>query len=253
MTLDWWPLLCCILMPDIQPGPCSIQAKTVNSDHSFKYDKMTNLLPILTYLPALNRHAKLTYTFNYVSSLTWKNFFWSTVKIIKIEIPENTAALILRWAAAWKIQPKGLCAQRRLGSAWASAQSDQSLRSALRTQAFFMRTAKSPLGRCPDWSESSLDPKVILLFLSRSGLNWNKVVLLQSNRSWRCRWNGKQCQCSQSDLGLQYICPDQSVRKLRIMTVKHLNRYRQPPKEPRGPTLCQNSPSVLQNKLCRFW
>ena len=55
-----------------------------------------------------------------------------------------------------------VCAQRRLRSAWASAQSDQSLRSAfngyLRTQAFFMRTAKTliRLGGCPGWSESSL-------------------------------------------------------------------------------------------------
>ena len=41
---------------------------------------------------------------------------------------------------------KCLCAQRRLRSAWASAQSDQSLRCALNgylmTQTFFMRTAK---------------------------------------------------------------------------------------------------------------
>ena len=57
---------------------------------------------------------------------------------------------------------KWVCAQQRLRSAWASAQSDQSLRWALngylRTQAFFMRTAKTliRLGECPDWSESSL-------------------------------------------------------------------------------------------------
>ena len=40
-----------------------------------------------------------------------------------------------------------MCAQRRLRSAWASAQSDQSLRCALsgylKTEAFFMRTAKT--------------------------------------------------------------------------------------------------------------
>ena len=40
-----------------------------------------------------------------------------------------------------------MCAQRRLRSAWASAQSDQSLRYTLswwlRTHAFFMRTAKT--------------------------------------------------------------------------------------------------------------
>ena len=44
---------------------------------------------------------------------------------------------------------KWLCAQRRLRSAWASAQSNQSLRCALRTQAF-MRTAKTDqTGRVP--------------------------------------------------------------------------------------------------------
>ena len=57
---------------------------------------------------------------------------------------------------------KWLCAQQRLRSAWASAQSYQSLRCALngwlKTQAFFMRTAKTliRLGGCPGWSESSL-------------------------------------------------------------------------------------------------
>ena len=51
-----------------------------------------------------------------------------------------------------------MCAQRILRSAWASAQSDQSLRCALRTQGFCMRTAKTliRLGGCPGWSESSL-------------------------------------------------------------------------------------------------
>ena len=57
---------------------------------------------------------------------------------------------------------KWVCAKRRLRSAWASAQSDQSLRCALngslRTQGFFMRTAKTliRLDGCPGWSESSL-------------------------------------------------------------------------------------------------
>ena len=55
-----------------------------------------------------------------------------------------------------------VCAQRRLWSDWADAQSDQSLRCALngklRTQTFFVRTAKTliSLGGCPGWSESSL-------------------------------------------------------------------------------------------------
>ena len=33
-----------------------------------------------------------------------------------------------KWAASWQNQQNGMCAQRRLRSAWASAQSDQSLR-----------------------------------------------------------------------------------------------------------------------------
>ena len=35
------------------------------------------------------------------------------------------------WAASWQNQQNGMCAQRRLRSAWASAQSDQSLHCAL--------------------------------------------------------------------------------------------------------------------------
>ena len=65
---------------------------------------------------------------------------------------------------------KWVCAQRRLRSAWASAQSDQSLRCALsgllRTPCFFMRTAK-PLIRlvgCPGWSESSLGARSLCWF-----------------------------------------------------------------------------------------
>ena len=66
------------------------------------------------------------------------------------------------WAASWHNKQNGMCAQRRLRSAWASAQSDQSLRCALNgyvcVLAFFKRTAKTliRLGGCPGWSESSL-------------------------------------------------------------------------------------------------
>ena len=70
---------------------------------------------------------------------------------------------------------KMTCAQRRLWSAWASAQSDQSLLSA-------QRVAKDPsfhhadsedwrLGGCLGWSESSLGLQVILLVLSCTGSN----------------------------------------------------------------------------------
>ena len=91
-----------------------------------------------------------------------------------------------KWAAAWQNQHNDLCTQQRLRSAWASTQSDQSFRSALkerlRTQGFFMRTGKTliRLGRCPGWSEYSLGTQVILLVLSCCGSN---ILLLKQN--WR--------------------------------------------------------------------
>ena len=83
------------------------------------------------------------------------------------------------------------------------AQSDQSLRSALsgylRTQRFFMRTAKTliRLAGCPGWSESSLCAKVILLVLSVGiwGPNvsscgqrrlWSDWPAVQADLSLRC-------------------------------------------------------------------
>ena len=68
-----------------------------------------------------------------------------------------------------------LCAQRRLRSAWASAQSDQSQRCSpeakLGPKLPIDRTAKTliRLGGCPGWSESSLGTKIILLVLSWGG------------------------------------------------------------------------------------
>ena len=72
---------------------------------------------------------------------------------------------------------KWLCAQRRLRSAWASAQSDQNLRcpheESLGPLLHTERTAKTliKLGGCPGWSESSLGAHVILLVLSWGGSN----------------------------------------------------------------------------------
>ena len=79
------------------------------------------------------------------------------------------------WSTAWQNQQNHLCAQRRLRSAWASAQSDQSQRcppeAKLGPKLPTKRTAKTliRLGGCPGWSESSLDTKVILLGLSWGG------------------------------------------------------------------------------------
>ena len=67
---------------------------------------------------------------------------------------------------------KWVCAQRRLRSAWPSAQSDQSLRCALsgqlRTQGFFMQIAKTliRLGGCPGWQTGRM-PRLIWVFAGR--------------------------------------------------------------------------------------
>ena len=80
-----------------------------------------------------------------------------------------------KWATAWQNQQNDLCAQRRLRSAWASAQSDQSQRcppeAKLGPKLPTERRAKTlnRLGGCPGWSESSLGTKVILLVLSWGG------------------------------------------------------------------------------------
>ena len=80
-------------------------------------------------------------------------------------------------AASWQNQQNGMCAQRSLRSAWASAQSDQSLRcpheESLGPYLPIECTAKTliRLGGCPGWSESSLGAHAILLVLSRGGSN----------------------------------------------------------------------------------
>ena len=77
------------------------------------------------------------------------------------------------WAATPEIQQTGMCAQRRIRSAWASAQSDQSLRCALngwlRIQAFLKRTMKTLV--------SGRMPRLIWVFAGRT------VFLLV----WSCR------------------------------------------------------------------
>ena len=71
-----------------------------------------------------------------------------------------------------KTQQNDLCAQWRLRSAWASAQSDQNIccphEETLGPCLSLERTAKAliRLGGCPVWSESSLGAQVISLVLS---------------------------------------------------------------------------------------
>ena len=83
------------------------------------------------------------------------------------------------WAASWQNQQNGMCAQRRLRSACASAQSDQSLRCPqeeslgpwLPNECPVWVFAVCSMGRCPGWSESSLGAHAILLILSWGGSN----------------------------------------------------------------------------------
>ena len=46
----------------------------------------------------------------------------------KVDLFACCLIFIYNWASAWQNQQNGMCAQRNLRSAWASAQSDQSLR-----------------------------------------------------------------------------------------------------------------------------
>ena len=72
--------------------------------------------------------------------------FCSTFRVIGVRHFRIFTVHVI-WAASWQNQQNGMCTKRRLRSAWASAQSDQSLHYALngylRTHGFFMRTAKT--------------------------------------------------------------------------------------------------------------
>ena len=91
--------------------------------------------------------------------------------------------LLHNWAALWQKQQNCMCAQRRLSSAWASTQSDQSLRCPLEEildpYLSIKRTTKTliRLGGCPGWSESSLGAHGILFVLSWGG-SYVYVLLL---------------------------------------------------------------------------
>ena len=64
----------------------------------------------------------------------WESFSHSFVRYFILVFIQTllycsyASTIIIIWAATWQNQQKWVCAQRRLRSAWASAQSDQSLR-----------------------------------------------------------------------------------------------------------------------------
>ena len=85
-------------------------------------------------------------------------------------------------AASWQNQQNGMYSQRRLRSAWASAQSDQSLRCQHEGTLGpnFPLSAQwrlTRLGGCPGWSESLLGSHVILLVLSCCSSYWKGCLI----------------------------------------------------------------------------
>ena len=98
---------------------------------------------------------------------------WSECSLVCIYTP------YMIWAAAWQNQRKGMCAQRRLRSAWASAQSDQSLcwafNGKLRTQGIFMWTAKT--------DQTGWMPRLISVFCWVHISFWHAVAHLSSGLS----------------------------------------------------------------------
>ena len=112
------------------------------------------------------------------------------------------------WATAWQNQQNGLCAQRRLRSAWAYAQSDQSSLCAqwVAKDPRFLhadsedsdQTGQMPrliwtlirLGGCPGWSESSVSVQVILLVLSCNGsiITFTEILVFYSGTEKEAIW-----------------------------------------------------------------
>ena len=106
------------------------------------------------------------------SSLTWLQF--SRLWLKSLTNPSGLQHAHWQMSCCMTKPTKRMCAQQRLRSAWASAQSYQSLHcpheETLGTLLPIERTVKTliRLGGCPGWSESSLGACVILLVLSCS-------------------------------------------------------------------------------------
>ena len=121
------------------------------------------------------------------------------------------------WAASWQNQQNGICAQRSLRSAWASAQSDQ---------VFAVRMKKAQvlnyplsaqwrlirLGGCQGWSESSLGTQMILLVLSRGGSFYGNHCITSTITMMK-----KTEEESRSGVVFS-ICPDTPIRATFTIT-----------------------------------
>ena len=94
-------------------------------------------------------------------------------------------SIITRWAAQWQNQQNSICAQRRLRSAWASTQSDQSSQSAWRKLGSLASSYPLNAQRrlLSDWADAQTDLSlgwgtVILLVLSWGGSYIDALELL---------------------------------------------------------------------------
>ena len=100
------------------------------------------------------------------------------------------------WAATWQNQQNGIFVQRRLRSAWASAQSDQSSLSAWRKLGF-LATRWAP---SEDSDQTWRTPRLIWVFAERTVillvLSWGgSVIICTKLRQWkRTRFKKNWCQ-----------------------------------------------------------
>ena len=114
---------------------------------------------------------------------TWTRILWASQLTSLLKHPYQKVSLHTpNWVAAWQNQQNYLCVHRRLISAWASAQTDQSLLSAWRnfgslaTHWAHSEDTDQTCG-CADWSESLLGTHVILLVLSCCSSRWVTLVI----------------------------------------------------------------------------
>ena len=90
-----------------------------------------------------------------------------------------------KWASSGQNQQSGMCAQRRLSSAWASTQSDQSSLCAqwVVEEPNFLHADSG----CPGWSEFLLGEHAILLVMSWSGSNITCIFIDSNVAMYLCK------------------------------------------------------------------
>ena len=146
---------------------------------------------------------------------TYKSCYISLRILKDLSKIETLTIIVVMRAATWQNQ-QNECAQQRLRSAWASAQSDQSLRypheESLGPSLPIESTAKTliRLGGCPGWSESSLGAQSlcwfchvaahVILYKASQTKYWFVVIQLASNTKWCLVINEYQLQGSFREL-----------------------------------------------------